>query len=469
MSGPDIFLSYNREDAARAKHFADAFAAEGFDVWWDAALRSGEAYDRVTEEALRAARAVVVLWSKRSVESRWVRAEATEADRGNKLVPVMIEPCKRPIMFELTHTAELSHWHGNRSDPAWRTYVEDLRRLVGGRPKEDAEQPDAAGPVVNWRGKRVLAAVAGGILLLLIGGAWFLHDRSESGATATKMVGERVPVLVHAFTGGSGDKNEAELASGLSDELIVRLRQVPELRIGGEAATASAGSVFANAYIVDGNVRRDGDRVRVTAQLLSQNGEVVWSQSYDRTMSDLFSMQEQIASAIASALSVSLDVGSNSSRYGGTDNPDAFAAFMQFKANQFNFDQSVPRGYLERAIALDPHYLKALSALSDSYSPKLAYASSKSEQDALLAEMDASTSKMLAANPDVWMSHFSRAVYFISREDFLAARQEVDLAQKFDRKTDPELPAGLATLDFALGYKTQANSLFQSAQAIDPT
>jgi TIR domain len=127
----DIFLSYNREDAATAKRFADAFAAEGLTVWWDTALRSGEAYDEVTEAALRGAKAVVVLWSPRSVVSRWVRAEATIADRCKTLVPVTIEPCERPIMFELTQTAELSHWTGDAGDRAWRAFLSDVRGVVG--------------------------------------------------------------------------------------------------------------------------------------------------------------------------------------------------------------------------------------------------------------------------------------------------------------------------------------------------
>ena len=117
---PDIFLSYNREDQAKARRFAEAFTAEGFGVWWDVTLRTGEAYDEVTEAALRAAKAVVVLWSKRSVASRWVRAEATLGDRKGALVPAMIEPCERPVMFELTQTAELSHWDGAADDAAWR-------------------------------------------------------------------------------------------------------------------------------------------------------------------------------------------------------------------------------------------------------------------------------------------------------------------------------------------------------------
>ena len=105
---PDIFVSYSREDQAVARSFAECFEREGFSVWWDQALNPGEAFDQVTEQALDEAKAVVVLWSKSSVNSRWVRAEATQANANKRLLPVMIEPCRRPIMFELSHTADLS-------------------------------------------------------------------------------------------------------------------------------------------------------------------------------------------------------------------------------------------------------------------------------------------------------------------------------------------------------------------------
>lgn len=144
MSGNDIFISYSREDRAAARHFAESFAAEGFSVWWDAALRSGQTFDEVIEQELRAAKAVVVLWSPRSVASRWVRAEATLADRRNKLVPAIIEACDRPIIFELTHAAELADWTGDTSDPRWQALVSDLRRLVGAGSKDQASaKPDA--------------------------------------------------------------------------------------------------------------------------------------------------------------------------------------------------------------------------------------------------------------------------------------------------------------------------------------
>lgn len=130
LTEPDIFISYSREDRPTARMFADALGQEGFEVWWDAALHSGETFDEVIERNLRAAKAVVVLWSPRSCASRWVRAEATLADRRGRLAPAIIEACDRPIIFELTHTAELSHWSGDRSDIAWAQFVADLKRLV---------------------------------------------------------------------------------------------------------------------------------------------------------------------------------------------------------------------------------------------------------------------------------------------------------------------------------------------------
>src|SRR4051794_9363580 len=109
---PDVFISYGHNDLARARQYARGLEACGFEIWWDEHLRSGEFFDEKIEAALRSAAAVLVLWSRTSVASRWVRAEATVADRNSTLLPVMIEACDRPIVFELTQTAEMSHWRG---------------------------------------------------------------------------------------------------------------------------------------------------------------------------------------------------------------------------------------------------------------------------------------------------------------------------------------------------------------------
>jgi hypothetical protein len=128
---PDIFLSYNHGDQATARRFVEGFEAEGLSVWWDVTVRPGETFDEITEKALREAKAVVVLWSKKSVVSRWVRAEATLADRKRTLIPAMIEPCERPIMFELMQTADLTRWNGDVSEQVWQVFLADVRRFAG--------------------------------------------------------------------------------------------------------------------------------------------------------------------------------------------------------------------------------------------------------------------------------------------------------------------------------------------------
>ncbi|MBP8297254.1 MAG: toll/interleukin-1 receptor domain-containing protein [Burkholderiales bacterium] len=138
---PDVFISYSRDDRSVARSFAEGFEREGFSVWWDQALNPGEAFDQVTEQALEDAKAVVVLWSKASVNSRWVRAEATQASANNRLLPVMIEDCRRPIIFELTHTVDLSNWSGDTDDPEWKSVVISVRRFV-----ERAVPPRSAAP-----------------------------------------------------------------------------------------------------------------------------------------------------------------------------------------------------------------------------------------------------------------------------------------------------------------------------------
>jgi hypothetical protein len=131
---PDVFVSYNREDLPIAQRIVDGLVHEGLNVWLDMELKAGENYDEITEERLRDAKAVVVLWSSRSVKSRWVRAEATIGARKSTLVPAMIEECDRPVMFELIQTTDLSKWQGDLADPAWRNLVEVIRNRIAAAP-----------------------------------------------------------------------------------------------------------------------------------------------------------------------------------------------------------------------------------------------------------------------------------------------------------------------------------------------
>lgn len=126
----DIFISYSSRERAIASVFAEVLVAEGFSVWWDPDLYPGETFDDVIQAHLGAARSVLVLWSARSVTSRWVRSEATFGLSKGLLVPAQIDNCELPVAFLLVQTIKLDGWRGNRDDPRWRGLVDSLRIIL---------------------------------------------------------------------------------------------------------------------------------------------------------------------------------------------------------------------------------------------------------------------------------------------------------------------------------------------------
>jgi DNA-binding winged helix-turn-helix (wHTH) protein/TolB-like protein len=314
------------------------------------------------------------------------------------------------------------------------------------------------------RGRLGLIAGTLAILIALAGGWWF------AGVPLGLRSQERIPVVVRALTvSQSTNATEAALASGITDELIVRLRRVEGLRIATAEPDGSApGGTFANGYVIDGHIRSVGDRVRVTARLADADGEVLWSETFDRRLADLFDVQEQIASNIAGALSVSFDVGADSSKYGGTDNPEAYAAYMQFAANQTHPDQDIPLRYLERALELDPDYGNALNSLSISYGIRASGATSRAEALRMLDEMDRRSARGLAENPDLWSAHLARGYYHLQRRNLREADRSMARVAQLDEGIDPGLRNTLATYAINLGRLKRMQAHTDSADLIDP-
>src|SRR5262245_233190 len=113
----DVFLSYAREDAARAAAIARALGDHGLSVFWDVRIRAGSSWDEVIERELRACKCVVVLWSAASVASRWVKTEARFGlTRKRAFVPAVLDSCELPVEFDSIEAAQLQTWDGNVDD-----------------------------------------------------------------------------------------------------------------------------------------------------------------------------------------------------------------------------------------------------------------------------------------------------------------------------------------------------------------
>ena len=401
---PDIFLSYNREDQARAKVFAEAFEAQGFNVWWDVGLRTGEAYDEVTETALRTAKAVVVLWSKKSVASRWVRAEATLADRNKTLVPCMIEACERPIMFELTQTADLADWQGASEDKRWTAFLADVRRIVG-KDVPSIPKVDVAPPPPTPKRER----------------------------------GDRPSLAVMPFTNRSGQTEDDVFAVGMVEDVTDALSLGVNVRVISSSATArfrngaipnleAMGRQLGVRYLLEGNVRRTGNSLRVAAQLVeAASGEILWTQKFDRPLSELAAMQEDLVTELAAHLDAQVYRIEMARALAKPTDLTAWECVTRAQASFRELDpKSQTTGIEEaaRAVALAPEYGLAHAVLA--MSTALRYFVHSLANPATEAEVRAHIARALALdndNPAV-LAYVAQALNFLCRPQDAIGRVE---------------------------------------------
>lgn len=126
----DVFLGYSRNDYDRALLVSDALKSEGLSVWWDIQIHPGETWDEVIPAALASAGIVVILWSKNSINSTWVREEAHRAKRSQKLLPAIIDDVEIPYGFELVQAANLKNWNGDKEHVGFRKLLDGINHFL---------------------------------------------------------------------------------------------------------------------------------------------------------------------------------------------------------------------------------------------------------------------------------------------------------------------------------------------------
>jgi TolB-like protein len=278
----DIFISYARSTATLARTVADALSAHGYDVWLDQQLPAHRAYGDVIEEQLNAARAVVVIWSQDAARSEWVRSEANRAREQRKLVQTSVDRAPLPMPFEQIQCADLVDWTGDERTPGWQSVLAGIRALLGTGSGEAA--------------RAALHAVAPG----------------PAPGDAPERIARAGPVVaVLPFDNQSNDPEMLFFSDGVSEEIIQRLSRGARLKVIGRTSSfqfrgerkGEAARALGASHVLDGSIRRDATRLRVSAHLVeSASNTTLWSERYDRGLEDLFAVQDDISERIACAL-----------------------------------------------------------------------------------------------------------------------------------------------------------------------
>lgn len=234
---PQVFLSYKREDEARAARVARALAHHGLAVWWDRQLPGGESWHQNIEAALDAAGCVVVLWTEGAVgpQGGYVRDEARRAQQRQRLVPVLMDRVTPPLGLGEVQAVDLTHWKGSPRDPFLLDVVAAVRAKLEGRPV-----PPAKGPQLRW----VRRLTAGGVTGALATVAWVLaaHVFGLNEHTCTLPVGQPgLSDLCGSLGIGKRPRREERLAweartPGSCEALRQHVQRFPEGALRSSAA-----------------------------------------------------------------------------------------------------------------------------------------------------------------------------------------------------------------------------------------
>ena len=401
---PEIFISYARSAQPQASAIADALRASGYSVWWDDDLPAHRAYNDVIAERLNTAKAVLVVWSRDGANSEWVRAEADAARHGRKLVQLSIDGVMPPMPFNQIQCPALRDWNGKTDEPAWRKIERSLAELVRGI-RSDPVRPALA---------------------------------SAPGATGS------ASICVLPFVNMSADAEQEYFSDGITEDLITDLSKISSLGViarntsftfkGQSVEARSLGHELGVSHILEGSVRKSGNRLRISAQLIdTATGQHVWAERYDRELADIFDIQDELSQAIVAALKLKLlPAEKKAIERRGTDNAEAYNLYLMARQywvagndGDWKREELIIR-ICERAIGIDPGYAHAwaLMAIAQTH---LRFRQGRPDINGLEA-----AERALSLDPDLAEAHAVRAWHRLEQGQQDDAGREIAAALRLD-------------------------------------
>ncbi len=427
----DIFISYARSTAAQAQQVAEALRALGYGVWRDDELPAHRAYADVIRERLSAAKAVVVIWSAEAASSEWVRSEAERARADHKLVQLSLDGAELPMPFDQIQCADLNGWAGEADMPGWRKVVASIAELTG-PPGGAARQPDA--------------------------------PRKHS-------------ICVLPFANISDDPQQEYFSDGISEDIITDLSKVSALAVvsrnsafrykGQHVDLPKVARELSVSHVLEGSVRKVGNRVRITAQLIDgSTNDHIWAERYDRDLDDIFALQDEISRAIVAALKLRLlPEEKKAIERRGTSNADAYNLYLMARQAWANGNDGDVRRedtmirLCQRAIEIDPNYARAwaLMALAQT---TLHFTYERSGDDGLAA-----AERALSLDPNLAEAHAIKARHLAEEGREAEASATIETALRLDSESF-EVVTAAARISLKQGRLEDTIRYYEAAGAL---
>ncbi len=384
-----IFISYARSDRPTVEKLAAALENAGHSVWWDRHIRGGAAFAKDIESQLEKADAIVVAWSDAANQSDWVKDEAVYGRDKGVLIPIRLDKSETPLGFRQYQTLEFEKWRGEPQTAEVEALLDAVADLSGAERPEHAETPPpslAARLRSNrwaWAGAALVVALFVASFVLIRGGAPDAVAGGADGALAPAAQSSAPSIAVLPFADMSPEGNQEYFADGLSEELLNVLVRVDGLQVASRTSSFAlkdkvlsvseiADRLSVN-HVLEGSVRKMNNRVRITAQLIDATTDKhIWSETYDRHLSDIFRIQDEIATAVVGALREELGIADDApiKIRPATEDLTAYDAYLKARElylarGKANVAESMR--LFEHAVELDPNFARGWEGLAGVY------------------------------------------------------------------------------------------------------
>jgi len=391
MAG-EIFISYRRADRAWAELLHTQLTAQGTASWYDAHVGAGEDWRLATAKALEDSKIFVLLFSENAAQSSDIAKELAAAVLKKKLIiPVRLENIEPsgPFLYELASRNWINAFENTEARLA--ELAKGLAHLAQTGVRDEnilhLEREDGGWPLPRRvpMHKRTLMATAAAVLAATLALVFWLYPRPQAIIAHPLSKPSGISVAVLPFLNLSPDKDQEFFSDGITEEITSALAKVPGLAVIGRTSAfqfkgenrdmRAIGEALGANNLIEGSVRKAGNQVRITAQLIkATDGTHLWTESYDRKLTDIFAVQESIATAIAGALQVPLGLKRGesliSNRTADTQSyQDYLRAVALFRARKIPEMETT----LKAVVARDPGYAPAWALLAKAYGNPVAY------------------------------------------------------------------------------------------------